>query len=203
MIGNFVGSALVSVSSNWAAWFRQFCRWAKSSFALISRAALFGVLFLFANGEIAMAQNDLTGLKEKLQQLRTATDIVLMIVPYPMSFRVRVDETALAKVSCVYKIMSGRSSFEQVLDIIGSSIIEYVVGPNRGPDLRVGIIFKSDGKILQDFYFDDRGGHYEVNGFSGDRRISAAADLPARLRSLLTSQDVVLIKSGDNECPHS
>ena len=86
-----------------------------------------------------MASNDLTDLKDKLSQLRTATDIVLMIVPYPMSFRVRVDEAALAKVSCVYNIMSGRTSaFGQVLDIIGSSIIEFEVGPNRGPDLRVG-----------------------------------------------------------------
>jgi hypothetical protein len=141
---------------------------------------LSGALFLVASSEVVMASNDLADIKDKLSRLRTATDIVLMIVPYPMSFRVRVDEAALAEVSCVYKIMSGRSS-----------------------DLRVGIIFKGNGKILQDFYFDDRGGHYEVNGFSGDRRISAAADLPARLRSLLTRQDVVLVKSGHKECPHS
>jgi hypothetical protein len=165
---------------------------------------LSGALFLFAISGVAMASNDLIGLKDKLRELQTATDIVLMIVPYPTSFRARIDEVQLSKVSCVYEInSSGGPTFVEVLDIIGSAVTEYDNSPKPGADLRVGIIIRGNSKVLQEFYFDDWGGHHEVQGLSGDRRISASADLPDRLRALLTRQDVVLIGDRHARCPHS
>jgi hypothetical protein len=167
-------------------------------------ATLSGALILFFLSGVAMANNDLTDLKEKLQQLRTATDIVLMIVPYPTLFRVKVDEVRLPSVSCVYEITSSRGpAFDHVLDIIGSAVTEYEDGPKPDADLRVGIVFRNDGKVVQEFYFDDWGGHHKVNGFSRGRRMLASADLPNRLRELLTRQEVILIKNGNNPCPHS
>jgi hypothetical protein len=172
--------------------------------AVLRKATLSGALFLFITSGVAMASNDLISLKEKLQQLRTATDIVLMIVPYPASFRVRVDEVQLPEVACVYEINSSKGrTFAAVLDIMDSAITEYDNGPKPGVDLRVGIIFKSDGKALQDFYFDDWGGDHKVQGFSGNRRISASADLPDRLRVLLTHRDVALVRDRHSRCPHS
>jgi hypothetical protein len=151
-----------------------------------------------------MASNDLTDLKAKLQQLRKATKIVLMMVPYRTSFRARIDEVELPEVSCVYEITSGRGqSFNEVLDIIGNAVIKYEDGPKPDVDLRVGIVFKGESKILQEFYFDDSGGDHEVNGFSGGRRISASANLPNELRALLTRQDVILVRNRHSRCPHS
>jgi hypothetical protein len=171
--------------------------------ALIPTAALSCALFFYVNTEIAMASNDLAGLKEKLRQLRTATNIVLLIVPYPASFRVRVDEAQLPKVSCVYEIASGQGpTFDHVLDIIGTAAIEYDAGPKLGADLRIGIIFKRDGEVIQDFYFDDWGGHHQVRGFSDSHRMMASADLPNQLRALLTQQDVILVRNNDLPCPH-
>jgi hypothetical protein len=173
--------------------------------AALRTTKLSGALILFFLSGVAMANDDdLTKLKERLHELRTATDIVLMIVPYPTLFRVRVDEVRLPSVSCVYEITSGRgSAFDQVLNIISSAVMEYNDGPKPGADLRVGIVFREDGKVVQEFYFDDWGGHHKVNGFSRDRRILASANLPNRLRELLTRQEVVLIKNGNNPCPHS
>ena len=112
---------------------------------------LSGALFLFAISEVVMASNDLTDFRAKLQQLRSTTDIVLMIVPYPTMFRVRVDEGRLPNVSCVYKIASGRGpTFDQVLDIIGTAVIEYDDGPKPGADLRSGIVFRKHGGVMQD-----------------------------------------------------
>jgi hypothetical protein len=151
-----------------------------------------------------MASNDLIGLKEKLKQLRTATNIVLMIVPYPASFRGRVDEVQLPEVACVYEIASGRGpTFDQVLDIIGTAVIEYDDEPKPGADLRVGIVFKRDGQVMENFYFDDWGGYHKVNGFSHDHRMVASADLPSQLRGLLTRQDVILVRNNHFPCPHS
>jgi hypothetical protein len=165
---------------------------------------LSGALFLFATSGVAMASNDLTEFRAKLQQLRSATDIGLMIIPFPTSFRVRVDEVRLPSVSCVYEIASGRGpAFDQILDIIDNAVTEYDDGPKPDADLRIGIVFRLNGAILQEFYFDDFGGYNDVKGFSGNRRISASADLPNRLRALLTRPEVVLIKSGNNPCLHS
>jgi hypothetical protein len=151
-----------------------------------------------------MAGNDLTGLKAKLQQLEAAADIVLMIVPYPTSFRARVDELRLPDLSCVYAIDSGRGpSFNEMLDVISSAVIEYDDRPKPSLDLRVGVVFRSAGEVLQAFYFDDWGGHRQVNGFSGDHGMLASAELPNQLRALVVHKDVVLIKTGGFACPHS
>lgn len=172
--------------------------------AVLGKATLSGVLFLFNTSGVAMASNDLIGLKEKLQQLRTATDIVLMIVPFPTYFRVRVDEVRLPNVSCLYEVAAGAGpAFDRVVDIIGGTVLEYNDGPKPDADLRVGVVFKNGGKVLQEFYFDDPGGDYDVKGFSSGRGLLASGNLPNLLRELLTRQEVVLIKNGNNPCPHS
>jgi hypothetical protein len=184
---------------------RALCRWLKIALTSILLVAFSGACMVpSAHSETATSTSDLTEFKARLQQLRSATDIVLMIVPWHTFFRARVNEGRLANAACVYQITSGKGpSFGEALDILGGSVTEYQVGPERGQDLRVGIVFRSGGKILQDFYFNDWGGAHEVKGFSGDHQVSASADLPDRLRALLTRQDVVLIKDRYPRCPHS
>jgi hypothetical protein len=159
---------------------------------------------LLAGSETAMAGNDLTDFKARLQQLRSATDIVLMIVPWSIQFRTRINEFRLPTVACVYQVAAGRgSTFDEVLDILGSTVTQYDDGPKPVVDVRVGVVFRGDGKVWQALYFNDGGGASAVNGFSGDRRVSAAADLPNRLRALATHPDVVLTRNFNSLCPHA
>lgn len=157
------------------------------------------VAFLFS--ETSMASND-TDLKSKLKELRTATDIVLMIVPYRTSFRTRVDENELPEVSCVYELTSTRGpTFDEVLETVDGLVTQHDE-PKPVVDLRVGIIFRRDARVVHEFYFNDLGGHGNLNGFSGDRRISASPNLPERLRALVTHQDVILTRNRHSRCPH-
>jgi hypothetical protein len=184
---------------------RKPCQRKISCLALVSLVVLgIAFLMLFTSSELSMASDDLTSVEAELRGLGSATEITLLIVPYPTLFRVSVDKIQLPNVSCVYQITSGRGpTFGEVFDVIRRADIQYVDGP-RGADLRVGIILRKPGKVLWELYFDDGGGKQEVKGFSGDRRIVASADLPSQLRALLARPDVVLLKTGNNSnCPRS
>jgi hypothetical protein len=90
-----------------------------------------------------------------------------------------------------------------VIDLIERSGIELDDRPNLGADLRVGVIFRNSGEVVQQLYLNDKGGNAKVWGTFNNRRIFASADLPNQLRSLLTHPDVTLIKNRRNICPHS
>ena len=82
---------------------------AKRSSPLV--VALVGFLFTSlcgSTGAIAIADDSRTDLQSQLQHLQVATNIVLMIIPWGVHFRFRVDEKKLHEVSCVYQLQSGR-----------------------------------------------------------------------------------------------
>jgi hypothetical protein len=125
-----------------------------------------------------------------------------MIVPYPTYFLMAVDEVQLQKVACQYEISRG-STFDEVLKILNSTVIEYKIGPKPNADLRVGIVFKTDTKVVREFYFNDTGGSHSLLGFSDDYAIAALAGLPKQLRALVKLPSVVLVKDRLSRCPHS
>jgi hypothetical protein len=124
-----------------------------------------------------------------------------MIVPYRTNFIVSVDEVQLRNNSCKYEINPG-PILDEILNAIANTVIEYKIGPRPDVDLRVGIVFKNDTKVTQEFYFNDSGGIYNVHGFSGGHIITALAGLPNQLRSIITHPSVVLIKDHLSRCPH-
>ena len=136
-----------------------------------------------------------------LQELRKASSIMLMIVPYPTFFMMALDEAQLRKVSCQYEITAG-PTFDEVLNILGDTMIEYKIGPKPNADLRVGIVFKTNGKMVREFYFNDSGGSFNLLGFSGDHATRALAGLPSRLRDLIKRPAVVLVQDQLSRCPH-
>jgi hypothetical protein len=185
-------------------WLQSHYRFVKLSFSSILNAVLRSAVIVVCIGEVAMASNGLTIPDAKLRELRASTEIILMIVPYPTFFRSIVDRGRISDVSCVYEIRSGRGpTFDELLDVIGRAAIEYNEGKQSDTDLRVGLVFKKDDKTTQELYFDDGGENRKVSGFFNDDRIFASADLPNRLRSLLTHSDVAPVRSGNHACPHS
>jgi hypothetical protein len=149
-----------------------------------------------------MANDDRATLQTQLSQLQAATNIVLMVIPHGVAFSVRVDEQMLPKVACVYHVSSGPVS-RNILDILNTGILEYREGSKERFGIRVGIVFKNGNDVLQDFYFEDWGGTHDIKGVSGKYRILAKAELPNKLRALLTHRDVVLVRDRASTCPHS
>jgi hypothetical protein len=186
-------------------WFRPFFRSGRASIASTALIALVGTFSAtMAKSETSMTERDKVSVHIKRHELLAATDLVVMIIPYPTFFRVSVDEGQLPNVSCVYEIKSGYGpTFEEVIDLIERSGIELDDGPNAGADLRVGLIFRNSGEVVQQLYFDDKGGKEKVRGIFNNRKVFASANLPNQLRSFLTHPDVTLIKNRRNICPHS
>jgi len=147
------------------------------------------------------SKNPMTA-RAQLQELQAATNIVLMVIPHDVSFRFRVDEKRLPEVACIYDVRPGLT-FDEVLKVLNQSILEYEKDNREIAEARIGIVFKNESNTLQEFYFEDWGGGHNVNGRSGEYRISASADLPNQLRALLKHQDVALVKSGNFACPNS
>src|SRR5882672_11489510 len=129
------------------------------------------------SNEASAANSDLADFQLRLQELRTASSVVLMLVPYPTYLLTAVDESLLRDVSCQYEINSG-PVFDEVLRILGDNVIEYKVGSKPNVGLYVGIIFKANTKVLQEFYLNDSRGSFNLVGYSGDRAIAALAGLP-------------------------
>lgn len=166
-------------------------------------AAVLGIFFVFlCTSAVSAANTALVDLRSRLQELRTASSVVLMIIPYPTYFLMALDEVELRKASCQYEINPG-PTFDEVLNILDSAITEYKIGPKPNADLRVGIVFKTDSKVIWEFYFNDLGGSFNLLGFSGDHAIAALASLPKQLSALVTLPSVTLIKDPLSRCPHA
>jgi hypothetical protein len=168
---------------------------------LSSLAAVGFMLGMLLYSMPATASGDLA---LELRELR-ADKIVLMLIPAGVSFRTRMDETRLPTTSCVYELGPG-PSFNEVIETLGSLVTQL----NRpkpdnwhAPDLRVGVIFKRAGETLRKFYFNDRGGYHDVEGFSEDRELTAKADLPDRLRAIALHQDITLVEKWHFPCPQA
>jgi hypothetical protein len=116
----------------------------------------------------------------------------------PQSTRKRLRRLFLT--SCQYEINSG-PVFDEVLRILGDNVIEYKVGPKPNVGLYVGIIFKANTKVVQEFYLNDSRGSFNLVGYSGDRAIAALASLPRQLRKLVIQANVVLVKAPHSVCP--
>ena len=186
-------------------WFRPIFWGGISSIASAALSVLVSTLSItMAKSENSMTERDKAGIYIGRHELLAATDLVLMIIPYPTLFRVSVDQSQLPNVSCVYEIKPGHGpTFEEAISLIERSGIELDDGPNVGADLRVGIIFRKNGEAAQQLHFNDKGGKEKVRGTFNNRRVFASANLPNQLRSLLTRPDVTLIKNSRNICPHS
>jgi hypothetical protein len=112
-----------------------------------------------------------------------------------------MDETGLSTTSCVYEVGPG-DSFNEVVEALGSLVIQTDRLKQR-LDLRVGIIFKRRGEALRKLYFQGSDGSHDIKGFSDDRELIAKAGLPERLRAIAKHQDVSLVLSGHDACPHA
>ena len=148
-----------------------------------------------------MANDNTTDLNSLLGELRGATSVVLMLVPYRTSFRARIGEAELPNVSCVYEVTSSAATFNEVLRVVET---DFVLSnkPKSILDLRIGIVFKR-GEKDQGFYFSDTGGFSSVHGFIGERDVIGSPELPKHLRELVTHQDVVLIRDHNSRCPRA
>jgi hypothetical protein len=173
------------------------CRFSKF-FNLVIVAATSFFLILLSN-DAALA-GDFFDPKLWLQQLRTADRVVLMIVPVGSDFPIALNPADLGSVSCQYAIEPG-PVFEELLDVLDSNIVEYMTGPMR-TGVRIGIVFETDGRVVQEFYFNDRGGPGKLVGLSGDRLVTLKAGIPSELRALVIRPNVVLIKDHHSRCPH-
>ena len=165
---------------------------------LFRTLALASILCMFCDG-LSAASSDLADLRLRLQELRAASSITLMIVPYRTHFMTTVDEEVLPGNSCTYEIKPG-PDFDEVLKVIEDAVVEYKIGPRPDADLRVGIAFTTDTKVVQQFYFNDTGGIYDLRGFSGSRRIAARAGLPNQLRLIAAHPSVILVKDYHSQC---
>jgi hypothetical protein len=171
----------------------------------IVAALTLGVLFIFNGNETPALENESrVDLQTQLQRLHAATDITLMVIPRGITFRFRVDETRLPEVACVYRIQPGLGpSFQNVLNILDHGIREVRRDVKAISEARIGIIFREGDEVLQQFYFEDWGGAHDIKGVLGGYRILGSDEIPNQLRTLLTNQDVRLIKNGAAACPHS
>ncbi|MCK1392285.1 hypothetical protein [Bradyrhizobium sp. 1] len=138
----------------------------------------------------------------KFEELRTATKIVLLIVPFPTAFRSHVNKDRLTKVACVFEVHSGQgSTFEEITEITSRSV-RPDEGPLRYPDMRVGVVFKNGADLIRGFYFEDRGAAREVAGMSGDVPVVASAEFPSRVRMLLARPEVKSVNPQSSACHH-
>jgi hypothetical protein len=166
---------------------------------LVVVAALNAVLILWSN-EVASA-NEVFDPKLWLQQLRTTDRVVLMIVPVSSKFPIALNAAGLGSASCQYAVERG-PAFEELLHILDSNIVEYKTGPMR-TGVRIGIIFETDRRVVQEFYFNDSGGPGKLVGLSGDRLVTLQAGISNELRAIAIRPNVVLIKDHHSRCPHA
>jgi hypothetical protein len=195
MIGYFTGQSSAAIFPIWSLKLLQLSRF----WTWVMVAALNTALILWSN-EVAPA-DEFFDPKLWLQQLRTADRVVLMIVPVGSYFPIALNAADLGSVSCQYAVEPG-PVFEELLHVLDRNIIEYKTGPMK-TGVRIGIIFETDRKVVQEFYSNDRGGPGKLVGLSGDRLVTLKAGLPSELRALVIRPSVALIKDHYSRCPHA
>jgi len=167
---------------------------------------LFAALFVFLGGsELAAPRNSNPELEAVLEKLEGATtSVTLMIIPWDISFRYRVDENRLPRLACVYEIRveHGSSALKDLLEIFYNSFLEFQLGYQSLSEVRIGIIFKGKDEFLQKFYFEDWGGFHNIHGLTEPTRVLTSPDFANRLRALVTHKGVDLIESNNRSCPH-
>jgi hypothetical protein len=166
----------------------------------------FVALFVFlCGGEIAPARDSNPELRAVLKKLEGATGVTLMIIPWGISFRYRVDESRLPRVACVYEIRTetGGSALKDLLNILDNSFLEFQLGYQSLSEIRMGIIFRSKDEVLQKFYFEDWGGVHNIHGLTEPTRILTSPDFANQLRALVTHKDIDLVESNNAGCPHA
>jgi hypothetical protein len=151
-------------------------------------------------GNIFMGDK-VTDLPTAINQLGAkAKKMTLMIVPSHVLFRASVSKAMLSRVSCVYDLNADRGqTFGRVLNILKESIVEE---SGRAPgllDLRLGIILD---EVQVSFYFEDGSSTRNIGGMFNNNGILMSANMTSRIRELLTSDDVILTRSGHFDCPH-
>ncbi|MCA6122930.1 hypothetical protein J6500_13630 [Bradyrhizobium sp. WSM 1704] len=167
-------------------------------------ALLVTVLARAANSDSSKTRLGLPDPASMLEQLRTATNLQLMIVPYPSMFRVSVDESYLPRVSCVYEIKSDSgSAFQEIIEIISRSQLSFHEEPSWDIDLRIGILFRNRDIVVGRIYTNDKGGRQKVSGYLDGRQITASADFSNQLRMVLKHSDVALLRGRPEVCPRS
>ena len=161
--------------------------------------ALSAVLILLKNG-VAQA-DELFDPKLWLQQLSAADRVVLMIVPVGSHFPLALSALDLRSVSCQYAVEPGQI-LEELLHVLDSNIVEYKSGPMT-TGVRIGIVFETDRRVVQEVYFNDWGGPGKLVGLSGDRLVVLKTGIANELRALVLRPNVALIKDHHARCPHA
>lgn len=126
-----------------------------------------------------------------------ASSVVLMIL-HPMRTRANLSENDLPKLACAYEFHRG-PSFEAVVETLGN-LVDATGRARPKLDLRSAVIFKRGEETLRAFYFEDRAGHYDIAGFSGDRELSAKAELPERLRAIVRHSHISPTNPVHSQC---
>ena len=179
----------------WQPWFSR----GASSKALVRRFG-WALATLLTCGDISMASDNPIDVQTMFEELRGATQIVLMLVPYRTSFRTRVGEVELPEVSCVYEIVSDSPAFRETLEAFRSGVV-LSKGTKPTLDLRVGIVFKRGSDIVKAAYFNDFGGLRSVDGFVGEHAATGSPDLPNLLRALAVKPGASLVRDRHSRCP--
>jgi hypothetical protein len=163
------------------------------------------LLILNCGSEIAAARDGNPELQAVLKKLENATSVTLMIIPWGISFRYRVDENRLPRVACVYEIQveTSGSTLKDLLNIFDNSFLEFQIGYQSLSEVRIGIIFKNKADVLQQFYFEDWGGVHNIHGLTEPTRILTSPDFANQLRALVTHKDIALTKDNNAGCPHA
>jgi hypothetical protein len=162
-----------------------------------------GALFIGASSSERADAGENIELQVALKKLETATSVTIMIIPHAVRFSIRVDETRLPGLACIYeaRIEPDSAALKGIFDLFVKSFLEFKEGYQSVSEVRIGIIFRN-GKILREFYFEDWGGLHNVHGLTEPyHRILAAANFPDQLRAFVTRQDIDLIRSNNRRCP--
>jgi hypothetical protein len=171
------------------------------SISLLALAVAF-CTFSLRGSQAAMAVDDERQFTIQLERLRTAREVVLMILPQGTSYRSRLTREHFRNVACVYQISSvNRSVFGDAINLLKDGVLEYTKGPEPLSTIRIVMVFQGNG-VSDEFSFEDWNRRQNAIGVSGEYRILASTDLPDQLRSLALRPNALLV-SGPSQCSHS
>jgi hypothetical protein len=136
------------------------------------------------------------------EDLNGVTEAVVLIIPFGVSFRAAISDNRLSEVSCVYQIKVEREAFNRLVTLLQESVLSHEA-KSVTFEARIATVFNAGTEPVRSVYFEDWGGRTGVRGRSGNQTMSMIANLPERLRSLMRSPDVTLVRDNRLTCPHS